>query len=275
MGRKPRKYWQDVSNIKLEVLDYIQKFGTDSLKYRDIRRNGYNNLVCAMQRSGFNLTDLCSEMGLPINYTPKNYYTDINNVIPEILELVDQYGDIPSSEYFYREGRYQLYQSLYKFHGGVENVRNICGVKKQILSSLEVSVKRLIDELVTDKEYIDNGRKNLLVVGLNTQNPRTKQWLQIDRYYFKAKVAIEINGKQHYQSTDSTFWDKDRTNSVKKLDKLKRKLLKEQGVTLIVIPFNRASKRYITKVLRGCGVLKLRELLETPSGQSAAKLSQG
>lgn len=265
MGRKPRKYWQDVTNIKLEVLGYIQKFGLESLNYKNIRKNGYNHLSCAMQRFGFNLTDICMEMGLPINYTPKNYYTDINNVIPEVLEMVEEYGCLPSCEEFYKKGKHQLYQSLYKFHGGINNVRNICGISKSKLSRLETSVKKILDELVQD-EYIDNGRKSLLKVGLNTQNPKTKQWLQIDRYYFDAKIAVEINGKQHYGATGSTFWNKDRTNSVQKLDRLRRKLLKQQGVTLVVIPFNKASRRYITKVVRGCGVLKLRELLETPSG---------
>lgn len=261
--RKPRGYWKNYSNLKFEVLELVNKIGAENLTYKYLSQNGYNNLMCAMQRMSLTLGDIYKDLGLEINWTPKGYYQDINNVLYELQELINIYGCIPPREVFIQEKKSQLEQAIYKFHGGAKKVYALLDYQKESLSALEILVKKILNSLIDDSNFVDNGRKNLKDYGLNLQNPETKMWFELDRYYFKAKIAIEIQGQQHYRTGGNDFWSQERTNSVVRLDLIKKKMLDEQGIYLITIPYNRCSRKEIYDQLKQCGMLKLREFGET------------
>jgi hypothetical protein len=114
-----------------------------------------------------------------------------------------------------------------------------------------------LDYYILDSAYVDNRRNTLLEFGLDTKNPGTTGYLEIDRYYYEQKIAIEINGQQHYKATK--HWCQDRVNDTMALDLVKKQLLKEQGVKLIEIRYNLIGKSTIYQQLEKAEVGKLRE----------------
>ena len=70
------------------------------------------------------------------------------------------------------------------------------------------------------------------------KDPTSKRNLEIDLYNDSLKIAIEYNGRQHYEFTrrfHKTYRDFRRQHE---RDILKKRLCKENGVRLIVVPYN-------------------------------------
>lgn len=67
------------------------------------------------------------------------------------------------------------------------------------------------------------------------KNPKTGHRMELDFYCSKLKLAIEFNGKQHYEYTPYFHGDKKNFKEQVDRDKAKLKLCKKQGVHLIVI----------------------------------------
>lgn len=259
MSNHKKGYLVDIENIKKEFLLLTQKYN-EYLSYSFLKKNGYNYLLCAIQRTGLSLPKFYKIIGYEIKHTPKNYYKDINNVNKEIYKLVEKYGYFPKSPFIITlEGKNQLILCLSKFHNTTLNkhLKSLNLEYKSNYSDLELYVKSLLDKFILDTNFIDNGRKELLEKGLLLKNPETGRFLELDRYYFDVKVAIEIQGQQHYRHTK--LWDETRCNSVKKIDIIKRQLLQEQGIYLIEIHYQRIGKETIYNQLKDSGVLKLCE----------------
>lgn len=66
-------------------------------------------------------------------------------------------------------------------------------------------------------------------------NPETGFNLELDGYCEKGNIAFEFQGRQHFQEV-SFFQEKYTLHERKKLDLLKRRICKEHGVILIVVP---------------------------------------
>lgn len=58
----------------------------------------------------------------------------------------------------------------------------------------EFLMKSLLDIIVDDRDFLDNHRYEWLAIG--TQD----RALELDRWYRRAKVAIEFQGRQHFES---------------------------------------------------------------------------
>jgi hypothetical protein len=255
-----RGYLTKIENIKNEFMLVSEKHEDQYLSNTFLKNNGYNYLLCAIQRTGLSFSEFLTYINYEIKFTPKNYYKDINNVNTEIYKLVDKYGYFPLDPSIISiEHKSQLVSCLPKFHNItlVQHLKALNLYVKNTKSCLEIYVKSLLDKFILDKNFIDNGRKQLLEKGLLLKNPETNRFLELDRYYFDAKVAIEIQGQQHYKETK--FWDKSRLNDVRKIDQIKRELLKEQNIHLIEIHYQRIGKQTIYDQLEYSGVLKLCE----------------
>lgn len=85
------------------------------------------------------------------------------------------------------------------------------------------------------------------------KNPKTNKSLEIDIYCEKLKVGIEYNGSIHYMY--SSGWNTEEYLKHKKyLDKIKKKLCKENGIYLLVIDGTKfktfkASKKFMLEKL--------------------------
>ncbi len=79
------------------------------------------------------------------------------------------------------------------------------------------------------EEFI--GEKSITVRPKWLKNPETDYPLEIDIYFPKHKIAVEYNGKQHYQPVDfagkGKEWADEQLKQIKSRDKLKQKLIKQ------------------------------------------------
>lgn len=76
--------------------------------------------------------------------------------------------------------------------------------------------------------------------------------VELDVYNEKLKVAIEYNGKQHYENVPYFSKSPDDLENRKKIDLLKIKLCTENGVHLIVVPYTVKYKDLYTYILSKC-----------------------
>lgn len=70
------------------------------------------------------------------------------------------------------------------------------------------------------------------------KNPETNRCLEYDMYHPKAKIAIEYNGKQHYEFPNSFHKTEEEFNKQVARDELKKKISKEKGICLISVSEN-------------------------------------
>lgn len=83
-------------------------------------------------------------------------------------------------------------------------------------------------------------------------NPETKCRLELDCYNADLKLAFEYDGHFHFEVRKGLNNDLEKT---KKLDKLKEKLCKENGVTLIRIPYFLNEEEFYNKMILGLKVI--------------------
>jgi hypothetical protein len=86
----------------------------------------------------------------------------------------------------------------------------------------EKEMKLYLNKILPNQGYKDNGRYEWL------------NGMELDRYYPKLKLAFEYHGEQHFH--DREFF-KVNLEEIKKRDKLKRELCRDQGVILIEISY--------------------------------------
>lgn len=257
--RVKRGFWQEETNIVNALVHIYKKHGEESLNYTWMRSNGYNALLCGIQRTKKSISYYLELASLPITFVDKNYYKDISRLNEAIHEIVEQYGYFPSRTLAKEANTFGILNALAKHHETTLTKHlTVLGIEYDTKhSKLEEYVKRILNHLIEDACYIDNARKLLLEYGLDTKNPSTGRYLEIDRYYYVQKVAIEIQGQQHLK--ESAYWDSDRCNSSKSLDIVKQDILNQQGVKLITIPYNKIGVSTIYKQLQEAGIVKLCE----------------
>jgi hypothetical protein len=92
----------------------------------------------------------------------------------------------------------------------------------------EFLMKRHLDLWIRSDDFVENHRPDALI------SPLTKQSLELDRHYFKLRIAFEFNGSQHYGVTplhgDQKAFDEQRAR-----DLIKASLCKEAGIRLIIV----------------------------------------
>ena len=83
------------------------------------------------------------------------------------------------------------------------------------------------------------------------KDPTTKRNLEIDLYNDSLKLGVEYNGIQHYEFTPRFHKTYGVFRRQKERDVLKKRLCRENGVTLIVVPYDEESiPSYIHSKLR-------------------------
>lgn len=69
------------------------------------------------------------------------------------------------------------------------------------------------------------------------RNVVTNSVLELDCYCDELKIALEYNGRQHYEYTPYFHESKDAFYNMKYRDEMKARLCAQNGVTLIVVPY--------------------------------------
>lgn len=261
MTRYKKGYWQDENNIKSELIEWHQKVGVEKFTSDNLKKT-HGPLYNGIRRSSKTLVQWANRLNLEHNCTPKNYYKNINNIDIEVDKLVKKYGFFPNRELLTIEGKNQIPIALRLYHNTTQiQYLKTRGIQIPKRSKLETYVMKLLDRLVLDTNYVDNKYKALEKYGVCTKNPKTGCYLEIDRYYIDQRIAIEIQGEQHYKAT--AYWNADRVLPVIERDKIKRQLLINQDVTLIEIKYNQISVQTIYNQLLKSGMDKLCEYGET------------
>ncbi len=135
-GRKPDGYWLNSDNMKMELQPLIDKFGyipNTGFYFR----NGYKCLGRAIGRYG--IKKLSDDLGIPIKQTrlysvnderPPDYWKDWNNFKREILPLIEENGNLPSTWTLKQKKLYSISNAISKYHGGIQAVREKLGLPK-------------------------------------------------------------------------------------------------------------------------------------------------
>jgi hypothetical protein len=83
-------------------------------------------------------------------------------------------------------------------------------------------------------------------------NPETGRRLELDCYSKQLRIAVEYNGKQHYEWPNMTGQKQEEFIAQVRRDMLKEKICKRRGVHLIVVPYtvpHHSIKSYILERL--------------------------
>ena len=123
--------------------------------------------------------------------------------------------------------------------------------KKQFISKGEKSCVLALREIFGDRYIFKKERPDFL------KNPVTKKYnLELDAYNEELKLAVEINGKQHYEYTPFFHRNKEAFQNQQYRDELKRRMCKDVNVELIEISYKIKSediKDYLQKILEEKG----------------------
>lgn len=110
----------------------------------------------------------------------------------------------------------------------------------------EEECRRIMEEL-TGKSF-QKHRPDFL------KNPVTGQCLELDLYNADLKLAVEYNGKQHYEYNEYMHQgSRDKFRNQQYRDYIKTQLCRENGVYLITVPYNvkrHDIKNYLMKEVR-------------------------
>ena len=81
------------------------------------------------------------------------------------------------------------------------------------------------------------------------RNEVVNKALQLDFYINSQKLAIEVQGEQHYKHTKFFHTNKLEFFRARKLDSLKRQWCQINGITLIELPYNESDEQW-TQAIR-------------------------
>jgi hypothetical protein len=246
----PNGYFKDFNKVKeiiLELQNKLNKF-PNIIELEEFRPG----IKYAILKYHGGYINVRKKLDAEIIQKPTGYWKNFNNIKKELLKLEKETGVFPTVEMIKEKGPKGLADGIFLYHGGINNVRELLNRHPIYPSALEAYVKTFLNRWVDDDKYLDNKKSELNHYGVYLTNPETKQPLEIDRYYYNARVAIEIQGHQH--KYPATLFSKVENNPEKsfkkrkKLDFIKREQLQEQNILLIEINFNDSDKKILEKL---------------------------
>ena len=132
--RKPNHYWDDFENLRLELLDFINAYGTAGVlpTRAELEGRGRAELQSAIYRWG-GRTAVGQRLGLLVaaERSPDGYWDDFENVRRDLEAYIAQRGQagtMPTVEELESAGLNKLGKALGK-HGGLRKVAGILGLQ--------------------------------------------------------------------------------------------------------------------------------------------------
>lgn len=249
LPERPRGYWRSRKVIEEEYLRLKQKLGRVPTQ-KDLREAGLHGLETAIVEEYGGLRALREVLGLKSPVKPDGFWKSLDNVIQRVREIQREIGYFPSHKDLQELGESSLAVAIGRYHGGFFSLREAMG-EDSTLSRLEGRVKLTLDKLLAGHTFVDNVRKALHEdYGIELRHPVTGKYLEIDRFYPELRLAIEVQGRQHYEAV----WGEVQLRSTQKADETKRIVLKRHNITLVEIPYFKASEADILAMLRSVGV---------------------
>lgn len=247
---QPMGYWQDYNNVEAHLREFIKQQGHFPTR-ADLLGSGLSGLATAIERYHGGFRVVRERLGYESIIKPDDYWKDIENVKRHIEKTREELGHFPSWEDLLQRGEYSLAVSINRYHGGFSELKKAMDVDLNT-SALEMRVKQILDELLCDDEHIDNARKELERYGIILRSPSSGHHLELDRYYYKRRLAIEVQGQQHYRP----IFGEDELRRTQEADAYKRTALKMQGVILVEVRYDEATKEHIEQKLLDAGMLE-------------------
>lgn len=122
------------------------------------------------------------------------------------------------------------------------------GKTKPFRSKKEGQMQQILNEILPDEEYIDNGYYSWML------SPKGAP-LQLDRFYPNLNVAFEYNGRQHYEYNSYMHTSRESFEYLRKCDVRKKRECRRKGITLITIKYTKdITKEYLINRLKENGI---------------------
>lgn len=234
--------WVLIISFVLLIIVYIFNTNSNHLMYRST--SGRNTLRTytgmnspASHISNTSSSDFLKKIGGNIRDTRK-YYDSAKSPSSTISSIsIDDF----------KIGDFEMFQDInqsqrYTFQVGKRKFRSIG----------EELVCKIFEEHL-GYEVLVNKRPDFL------KNPKTGRNLELDVWDPKTKTAIEYNGFQHYRDPENPTEISQELIDQEYRDELKKKLCKENGIYLIIVPYTidsiqKNSKGIVKSVVRSKSV---------------------
>lgn len=129
---------------------------------------------------------------------------------------------------------------------------NITKKKPPTVSKGETICKQILEEIF--ERPFSKCRPHFLY------NPVTKENLEIDLYNEDINLAVEYNGRQHYEYIPYFHQNsREKFHTQRYRDEMKKQLCKEKNVPLIVVPYtvpNHRIKSFLIDEIKKLGIMK-------------------
>ena len=219
---KPGQYTKE--DLMNAYYNLKEKLGHCPTAYEYRLQSGFSEIVL------HNLFDSYSDFLYYVNdKEAKHDYRSLyskDDIILKCKELYNENGFL--SKDILNENFYITPQAITYHFGNMENLYKVCGLEynmKHSKSMLFIACFNIIKKLIGD-DCIFEKSFNWLI------NPMTNRKLFVDIYYPKLKLAIEIDGAQHYKETP---FFKETLEYRQYKDNKKDELLKENNINIIRI----------------------------------------
>lgn len=167
-----------------------------------------------------------------LNLKPKNEKIGKEKMISDTIALYNEYGFLSAK--LINDNCDFSYQAL-TYHYTMKEISNIIGVENAFLKSDSSGAAELHNALCLIYGK-DNIKKEYYEEWL--RNPKTKKIMYIDFYIPDSKLAIEYDGKQHYEFVEFIHRKyKNFYNQVYR-DRIKERLLRQHGIETVRFKYN-------------------------------------
>lgn len=219
-----------------DVLDVYSKFGKIS---RDLYIANGKYSRKPINRIFGSWNNMLNELNIKLNQKVgenKFAYTD-EELLNDLIRIYNEFG-VCCARLIKEEGIscLEVYQRRF---GSINKAMELVGIptRKKGESIVEKSVLNKISSIL-DSKYEYQKQFDWLV------NPNTGKKLTIDGYFEEYNLAVEYNGRQHYEVVTFIKNDSPELLSIRKeRDAIKYKLLEENNIKLIIINYNESTSR--------------------------------
>lgn len=232
----------DENEILQEMQNIYNQYGYLTAELQR-KVSSYSQPVIERVFGSFN--DMLKKLNLPPNGSGVRYSK--KEIIDSLISVYNQYGYI-SCDLVEQECKFSLQTLYYKFDSLYEACKE---------ANIPYEYEESISKLAKRFEIIINNELNSKPIYESTfnwlRNDRTNRLLRIDLFYPDYNLAIEIDGKQHYEDVDmfyknSQFPLSHNLEERQRLDKLKEQLIKEHGIKFLRLTYQDGKKSTIKKL---------------------------
>lgn len=244
LPNKPHGYYEDFNNIKKHIDEAMAILGHVPSIIELEKLNPGIKYGIRIYHGGYRKTrDL---LGFEQLSAPIGYWKNKENVKKELESVINITGYFPSYNDMQEIGKIGLYTGINNCYGSLDECRKALDYPLSSKSKLEKRVKRVLDVWIETQDYVDNLRNKLNIeYNVLLKHPITNNPLELDRYYFNERIAIEIQGEQHYKETPHF---KGKLEELLEVDQSKKMQLEKQGIMLIEITYKDTNEEIISKV---------------------------